>query len=299
VALLGSFGLVLHHGARIRAAAERTSVRCAHARCSASTESVLLDRALLLTKACSLAFLPESAITSSPYAKGFKCLAQVEDPESLSGATVFTVGDDIVIACRGSANLRNFRTNFALGPVALQTASGPHPSARVHDGFQRASRELWKLIQPSLPPTGRVLMTGHSLGGGTATLLALHAGAAGREVDLLTVAGPRLGNGAFGQHFREVTGAAPTHLMHDDDEVLKSNVDLWDRVGFEHVGTVVRCDQDLPCLYEDDEQICLAETAIPPDKVSLKGILVDHCQYMGVYIGVRAEHPSVWLRPPW
>jgi len=223
----------------------------------------------------------------------------VEDPRSLSGATVLTAGDDVIIACRGSANFRNFRTNFALGPVVLETSSGPHPTARVHEGFQQAAQSLWRRIEPCLPPTGRVLVTGHSLGGGTATLIALHACAAGRDAELLTVAGPRLGNDAFAQYFREQCPRSAVHLMHDDDEVLQSNVELWDRVGFAHVGRVVRCDQDLPCLYEGDEQRCLAETPLPPDKVSLKGILVDHCQYMGVYVGVRAEHPSVWLRPPW
>ena len=35
-----------------------------------------------------------------------------------------------------------------------------------------------------------------------------------------------------------------------------------------------------------------------PWQVSLRGVLVDHCRYLGVYIGVRAQHPSVWLRAP-
>ena len=30
------------------------------------------------------------------------------------------------------------------------------------------------------------------------------------------------------------------HLVHDADDVLKSNTKLWDDLGFEHVGKVVR-----------------------------------------------------------
>jgi hypothetical protein len=258
---------------------------------------MLLERALLVARACSLAFLPPYAIPSSPYANGLQCIAQVEDPGSLAGATLLYTADQLpIIACRGSSSLRNFRTNFDIGPVPL-TIGGKHPTARVHAGFQKASEELWNRLQPCLPP-GPVLVTGHSLGGGTATLLALHARAAGREVELITVAGPRLGNAAFAEHYRKKCAPA-VHLVHEDDDVLKSNVELWDNLGFEHVGRVVRCDKDAPCVYDDegDGAICLTETggAGPP---SLQGLMVDHCQYMGTYIGVRLEHPSVWLRPP-
>ena len=47
-------------------------------------------------------------------------------------------------------------------------------------------------------------VTGHSLGGGIATFLALHLHAAGRGPPaLLTIAGPRLGNSAFAALYRE------------------------------------------------------------------------------------------------
>lgn len=264
----------------------------------ASASGDYIDRALLSVRACSLAFLPPAAIPGSPYAAGLQCIAQVEDPNTLSGATILRSSDgEVIVACRGSANLKNFQTNFEVGPVALQTQSGPHPAAKVHSGFQKAARELWRLIEPELPP-GRLMVTGHSLGGGTATLVGLRAHEAGRELDLITVAGPRLGNGAFASHFRETCGAA-THLVHDEDEVLQSNVELWDRLGFEHVGAVVRCSKDRPCVYDGaGEEAFLSEVGIRPDQVSIKGVLVDHCQYLGIYVGVRAEHPSVWLRNP-
>jgi len=91
----------------------------------------------------------------------------------------------------------------------------------------------------------------------------------------------------------------PLGIVHDDDEVIKSNKKLWDDLGFEHVGTVVPCSKDRPDLYTGDTRraASLAE-GIDPSQISLKGVFVDHCQYLGVYIGCRLEHPSVWFRSP-
>jgi len=262
---------------------------------------MLVERALLVARACSLAFLPPYAIPYSPYATDLRCIGQVEDPQSLSGATILACPDDeVIIACRGSSNIRNFRTNFDIGPVPLETSDGDRIQlgGQVHSGFQKAAQQLWQQVEPQLPPTGRLTVTGHSLGGGTATLLALYARARGMDTSLVTVAGPRLGTKAFAAYFRESCGeGSAVHLLHDADDVIRSNKQLWDNLGFEHVGRVVQCDKDAPCIYEDSEAVCLMGDASdgPP---SLRGVLVDHCMYMGVYIGLRAKHPGVWLRPP-
>ena len=100
---------------------------------------------------------------------------RLRTPTPLQGATIFTTADEVIIACRGSASLRNFKTNFAIGPVPLETPSGKHPTARVHEGFQKAAQALWQRCRPRLPATGQVLVTGHSLGGGTAHFLSLYA----------------------------------------------------------------------------------------------------------------------------
>mmetsp|Transcript_2430 Transcript_2430/g.5090 ORF Transcript_2430/g.5090 Transcript_2430/m.5090 type:complete len:307 (-) Transcript_2430:179-1099(-) len=268
-----------------------------------------LKRSLLAARACSLAFVPPAAIVREPYSKGLTCVAQVEGSASQAGATLFSTMSDngersVLIACRGSASARNFRTNLNIGPVRLSAGlSELHPSACVHDGFQQAGVELWDGIKPHMRTFGggrRVLLTGHSLGGGTAAILALHLAAAGWEPDLITVAGPRLGDAAFAQHYRETCPPA-FHLVHDDDDVLKSNTKLWDDLGFQHVGQVVRCSKEAPCIYTEGDEACLGGQAEQPaftGPPSLKGVFVDHCRYMGVYIGVRLEHPGVWLRPP-
>jgi hypothetical protein len=124
----------------------------------------------------------------------------------------------------------------------------------------------------------------------------------GLSAELITVAGPRLGDSRFASHYRACCPIPATHLVHDDDSVLSSNTDLWDRLGFEHVGRVVRCSKDAACLLDADGAECAVGAAPPPAAAgstgppSLKGVFVDHCQYLGLYIGVRLEHPWGYLR---
>ena len=153
-------------------------------------------------------------------------------------------------------------------------------------------RELWRQIDPRLPRSATSLViTGYSLGGGTATLIALRAQAAGLAPELVTVAGPRLGNAAFAAHFREQCSEA-VHLYHDDDDVLKSNRELWDNLGFEHVGREVRVDMSAPCVYVDgDADSCATDAAFAPSDMSLKGVLVDHCTYMGTCLLYTSPSP--------
>ena len=263
----------------------------------------ILERSLLAARACSLAFVPPAAMKNEPYtaAANVECIAQVEDPESLAGATVFRrtdCKDGLIVACRGSASLKNFGTNLDIGPVPLIA----NPEAKVHAGFQKAGLALWKLIEAELPPSEEpILVCGHSLGGGTATMITLHLHEAGRAAELITVAGPKLGDRRFAEHFRERCGPERAlHLFHDADDVLKSNVKLWSDLGFENVGTAIRCSSEEPCVYDDeDAEACLAPGPGAPTTPSLRGVFIDHCKYLGCYIGVRLEHPSVYLRAPW
>jgi hypothetical protein len=83
-----------------------------------------------LAKASSLSYIDMKKMSSSAYFKssGLDPIAQVVDAESQSGATLFRMYNDshpttsdgeqkqkrhrLIIACRGSANVRNFGTNL-------------------------------------------------------------------------------------------------------------------------------------------------------------------------------------------
>ena len=312
-----SFASVLVSAAHVGQAISRARVPYAPRLSLSATESPLLERSMVAARACSLAFVPPAAIPSNEYAlptnrdgTTFSCVGAVEDPRTQIGVTVLTTSSGMtVVACRGSSSVKSFQTNLNVGPVPLMTKLGAHPTARVHAGFQSVSKELWSRVQPLIEQAQggqqqqqqqqQVLFTGHSLGGGTATMLALKFREVyDREAELITVAGPKLGNADFGQHFRDCMPGSPAyHLLHDKDEVITSNAELWSNLGFEHVGTQVMCSSDRPELCDEDTGCDVSERPAGPP--SLKGVFVDHCNYLGLYIGLRMEHPEVWLRPFW
>ncbi|KAL7536073.1 hypothetical protein ACHAXR_009845 [Thalassiosira sp. AJA248-18] len=256
-----------------------------------------------LAQASSLSYISMDKMASSPYYKTCKLepITQVIDQESESGATIFRADENnnskLVVACRGSANTKNFGTNLKFNLVPATRLSQITPEdAMVHEGFQAASLGLWKELSPKLmehidlTSTSEVEFTGHSLGAATALLCATHYNASFKEGPLpsiVTFGGPKLCNSVLAQHLRNdaLEGCNILHLVHSKDPVLANNQKLWDSLGFENVGIELECDPHSSTVYD-------AEESVPKKKTSLFGNfawnIVDHCKYMGVFVGPRA-----------
>ena len=266
-----------------------------------------------LAMASSLSYLSLDKIKQSPYYDECKLepIIQVVDPKSESGATIFRVIDNsnnnnnrehqqIVVACRGSANPKNFGTNlkFNLVPATRLSQNYLPENALVHEGFQSAAVGLWKeLAQPLLKEmestsTSSVVFTGHSLGAATSLLTAVHyqASNSGDRVplpDVITFGGPKLCNSELARHLRNdaLSKCNILHLVHSSDPVLANNQKLWNDLGFENVGIELQCDPNKPIVYyrEDDA----------PRKGGIAWNIVDHCKYMvSIYLCV---YLLVWL----
>jgi hypothetical protein len=172
---------------------------------------------LLAARACSLAFVPPTGMRFEPYATGLSCVAQIEDPDTFSGATVFrTDAGATIVACRGSASLKNFGTTTDIGPVPLIAADGAPTAARVHRGFQRACTGIWPLLKPHLPASGPLLLTGHSLGGAVAQIIGMWLHKRGKNVQIYSYGSPKVSNevlpGGQPTHFRVVRLSDPVPL---------------------------------------------------------------------------------------
>ena len=221
-------------------------------------------------------------------------MVQVVDPVTESGATVFFSGQTLVVACRGSANPKNFGTNLKFKLVEATRLS--QTSIPKDAGFQEASVGLWRRLGPHLlelleeQPPKEVVFTGHSLGAATALLCAVHYSASvkgGNEYsspNVISFGGPKLCNGVLARHVRNTSleGSNILHLVHTKDPVLVNNQKLWNRLGFENVGVELQCDPKSPIVFTSNEA---------KKKKSLFGNLawniVDHCNYMGVFVGPR------------
>lgn len=256
-----------------------------------------------LAQASSLSYLSIDKMTSSPYYETCKLepIAQVIDSESESGATIFRASNEsnnsgaqqkLVVACRGSANPKNFATNlkFNLVPATRLSQNFIPENALVHDGFQTASVGLWKELSQSLEklvtPESEVVFTGHSLGAATALLCATHYKASykGPSPSIITFGGPKLCNSVLARHLRNeaLEGCDILHLVHSSDPVLVNNQKLWDSLGFENVGIELECDPHSPMVFSAGEKL--------PKKSPFGNFawnIVDHCKYMGVFVGPR------------
>jgi hypothetical protein len=271
-----------------------------------------------LAQASSLSYLTLDKMTSSPYYEKSQLqpILQVIDPISESGATIFSDNSNsnnrrLVVACRGSANPKNFGTNlkFNLVPATRLSQTTIPENAMIHEGFQDASVGLWRRLGPHLMDVLKkqdqvysdLVFTGHSLGAATALLCAVHYSATISKNDnddassmtttddyfaptVITFGGPKLCNGVLARHVRNdsLEGSNILHLVHDKDPVLANNQKLWNKLGFENVGVEMQCDPKSPIVYTDDNN---------QPKRSFFGKfawnIVDHCNYMGVFVGPR------------
>lgn len=268
-----------------------------------------------LAQASSLSYLSLDKMASSPYSETCQLdpIMQVVDKDSESGATIFRSRSSdgrhsgkhpntLVVACRGSANPKNFGTNlkFNLVPATRLSQNAVPEDAMVHEGFQTASAGLWReLSQPLMEhlnsataTTDEIIFTGHSLGAATALLCATHYNASfkGRgfpSPSVVTFGGPKLCNSVLARHVRNeaLEGCDILHLVHSKDPVLANNRKLWDSLGFEDVGIELECDPNNPVVFSAGDN---ASDKKSPIFGSFAWNILDHCKYMGVFVGPRA-----------
>ena len=249
--------------------------------------------------ASSLSYLSLEKMQTSEYLTKSRLepLLQVVDPASESGATVFRDNscNNIIIACRGSANPKNFATNLNFKLVRATKLSQPTPTgAMVHEGFQDASLGLWKeLAQPLLSrikekeeEVNDIIFTGHSLGAANALLTGVHyrtSMSSSKKPSIITFGGPKLCNDILARFIRNdaLEGSNILHLVHDKDPVLANNEKLWNDLGFVNVGIEIQSDPNSPLVLTSEEK---PKSLFP----SFAWNILDHCNYMGVYVGPRA-----------
>ncbi|KAL6879099.1 alpha/beta-hydrolase [Trichoderma novae-zelandiae] len=126
----------------------------------------------------------------------------------------------IILAVRGTKNIRNFVTDIAFAFEDCDFA----PDCQVHDGFSKAWDEIADAATAAVTqavaanPSFSIIATGHSLGGAVATLGATVLRNRGLPIDIYTYGSPRVGNEAYANF---VTGqpGAEFRVTHVDDPV--------------------------------------------------------------------------------
>jgi hypothetical protein len=205
---------------------------------------------------------------------------------------------DCVLAFRGTNVLMNF---VADAYVLSKEWPPPHrnswcPGCRVHSGFADAYEELYPQMEVALEDLkcNAVKITGHSLGGGLATLAA--AELRQRKIDvsrLYTFGCPRVGNPAFVKAFTEISleaGCFPPswRIVHGNDMVPSMSPTMSGLGGlfhYAHIGKEVHYNRHSSSYkIASDVQDASAKGLDDPTDVSSAPIWkwwnVDHLYYL-------------------
>jgi hypothetical protein len=95
-----------------------------------------------------------------------------------------------LVAVRGTSNIVN-----AMVDISLKLNADADVGLRLHEGFAFAARQVYADLLPHLEAGYRIGLTGHSLGGAVAAILALQLDAGGYDVDrVVTFGQPKVTN---------------------------------------------------------------------------------------------------------
>ena len=149
-----------------------------------------LLNARLLAAASQLAYSPGPFTSSTPMPRIVQCAA--------TGTQAFVVeyDDAIIIAFRGTTDVRDWLTNAEFWRTRLTFGSS---AMEIHAGFLIGIESVnWELRDAVIGKNKPIYITGHSLGGALAQLCALRFLQSGQSVKgVYTYAQPRVGNAAF------------------------------------------------------------------------------------------------------
>jgi len=190
---------------------------------------VVDDRVRLALSACEATYAPisESATRFNGYAlreaEGILSVDKVNF--GIVATTADCDGGQLVVALRGTYNAANIRQDLDFGIVDIRqdldfgiVELRERKLVGAHSGFHDALQALLKVdllvkVRRAANKRQRLLLTGHSLGGAMATLLALELlECTSLQVDLVTFGQPPAGDSVLATVLREHTSGASPRL---------------------------------------------------------------------------------------
>ncbi|KAG8464983.1 hypothetical protein KFE25_012346 [Diacronema lutheri] len=158
----------------------------------------------------------------------------------------------VTLAFRGTKQLSDILTDVDALPTRFGAAGG-----RAHRGFAKAfdsvEPQIHALLAEALPNGGRVLLTGHSLGGALAQLAAVaiaNASTAERPLRalLVTFAAPAVGDGTFARELRAAAEPCGGLRVYNTDDPIPH---IATTLGYKHAGVpiVLRLGDEAKAAY--------------------------------------------------
>ena len=179
------------------------SLCCVTATASAS-EAGAVDFAELYQQAefAEAAYRPQAEIRALAEGYGYS-LTQHHTLEATQVAYFLATSETSktqLIAIRGTANEVN-----AMVDISLKLKTDGDTGLRMHEGFSAAAKQVFDDLKPLLLQGYRIKLTGHSLGGAVAAILALYLDQAGFDIErVVTFGQPKFTNIAGAAEFRRI-----------------------------------------------------------------------------------------------
>lgn len=105
-----------------------------------------------------------------------------------------------IISVRGTSNVEN-----AMVDISLKLVVDQNTGVALHQGFAYAARQVYAKLKPMLKPDYKIQITGHSLGGAVAVILAMYLDSDQFNIDQVTTFGqPKVTNLAGAGKFKHI-----------------------------------------------------------------------------------------------
>lgn len=148
------------------------------------------------------AYLPETQVEKIAQSHGYS-LTHHSDIPGLA-VTYFLLTNDKsksqVISVRGTSNIEN-----TLLDMDAKLVTDPHAGVRLHRGFSTAAEKIYSEVKPLLKQGYTLSMTGHSLGGAVALVLAMYLDLDGSGIEnVVTFGQPKVTNVAGAKKFEHL-----------------------------------------------------------------------------------------------
>lgn len=192
-----------------------------------------LENAAILAEFSNLSYFDPEFIKKQLALRGFSSFKWIKGERLDTEVFLSQKGNYQIICFRGTSSVTDILTDLKFNKKQAFGGNG-----KVHAGFQNALNEVWDKLETSIDKNKKVIVTGHSLGGGLAQLLAYRLTLKNYTVSgVYTYGSPRVGNSDFKAAYD--ARLAKKTFLHTSDKDLVPAIPP-EIMGFVHLGDLER-----------------------------------------------------------